>query len=56
MYPFSAECKDQDLRTLAQLDAVKIKFVNVTRNIVKEQGRFSVQSYIMCLSLIGNVH
>ncbi|KAK8114483.1 hypothetical protein PG999_006552 [Apiospora kogelbergensis] len=39
MYPFSAECKDQDLRTLAQLDAVKIKFVNVTRNIVKEQGK-----------------
>ncbi|KAK7941111.1 uncharacterized protein PG986_013498 [Apiospora aurea] len=39
MYPFSAECKDQDLRTLAQLDPVKIKFVNVTRNIVKEQGK-----------------
>ncbi|KAK8138442.1 hypothetical protein PG984_001822 [Apiospora sp. TS-2023a] len=37
MYPFSAECKDQDLRTLAQLDPVKIKFVNVTRNIVKDQ-------------------
>ncbi|KAK8049734.1 hypothetical protein PG994_011464 [Apiospora phragmitis] len=39
MYPFSAECKDQDLRTLAQLDAMKIKFVNVTRNIVKDQGK-----------------
>ncbi|KAK7907869.1 hypothetical protein PG985_015172 [Apiospora marii] len=39
MYPFSAECKDQDLRTLAQLDPVKIKFVNVTRNIVKDQEK-----------------
>ncbi|KAI1847401.1 hypothetical protein JX266_006626 [Neoarthrinium moseri] len=39
IYPFSVECKDQDLSTLAKLDATKIKFVQRTRAIVEEQRK-----------------
>ncbi|KAF5006612.1 hypothetical protein FDECE_7007 [Fusarium decemcellulare] len=35
IYPFSEECKDQDLRTLAGLDEEKIKFVHGTSTYAK---------------------
>ncbi|KAM0440132.1 hypothetical protein ACHAQK_005929 [Fusarium lateritium] len=35
IYPFSEECKDQDLRTLAGLDEEKIKFVHATSSLAK---------------------
>ncbi len=39
IYPFSAECKEQDLSTLAELDKNKIKFIFVTRKAVDEQSK-----------------
>lgn len=36
IYPFSAECKDQDLRTLAELDDKAISFVHFTRQLAAE--------------------
>ncbi|KAG7293360.1 hypothetical protein NEMBOFW57_003408, partial [Staphylotrichum longicolle] len=36
IYPFSAECKDQDLRTLAELDDKAITFVRFTRELAAE--------------------
>ncbi|KAG5925818.1 hypothetical protein E4U42_003905 [Claviceps africana] len=38
-YPFSDECKDQDLRTLADLSDDKVKFVHETRKFAKEHER-----------------
>lgn len=38
-YPFSDECKDQDLRSLADLDEEKIRFVHETRKFAKEHER-----------------
>ncbi|KXJ95489.1 hypothetical protein Micbo1qcDRAFT_26801 [Microdochium bolleyi] len=37
VYPFSSECKDQDLATLAELDESKTKVVMATRKVVKDQ-------------------
>ncbi|KAF4455443.1 hypothetical protein F53441_2232 [Fusarium austroafricanum] len=39
IYPFSEDCKDQDLRTLAGLDEEKIKFVHSTSNLARRHGR-----------------
>lgn len=36
VYPFSPDCKDQDLSTLAELDESKTKVVLATRKVVKE--------------------
>ncbi|KAK4240835.1 hypothetical protein C8A03DRAFT_12829, partial [Achaetomium macrosporum] len=36
IYPFSAECKDQDLQTLAELDDEAISFVRYTRRVVAQ--------------------
>ncbi|KAM0564300.1 hypothetical protein ACHAPJ_000510 [Fusarium lateritium] len=38
IYPFSEECKDQDLRTLAGLDEDKIEFVHTTGTYAKRYG------------------
>ncbi|GAB0141574.1 hypothetical protein EsHS_00002161 [Epichloe bromicola] len=38
-YPFSDECKDQDLRTLADLSDDKVQFVRETREFAKEHER-----------------
>ncbi|CEI64192.1 hypothetical protein FVEN_g9033 [Fusarium venenatum] len=40
IYPFSEDCKDQDLRTLAGLDEEKIKFVHNTSNLAR---RYALQ-------------
>lgn len=40
IYPFSEDCKDQDLRTLAGLDEEKIKFVHHTSNLAR---RYALQ-------------
>lgn len=39
IYPFSAECKDQDLSTLAELDENKIGFITVTRRAVDNHSK-----------------
>jgi hypothetical protein len=41
-YPFSAECKDQDLQTLAELDDEAISFVHYTRRLIAEHGEKSL--------------
>ncbi|KAF4988264.1 hypothetical protein FGRMN_9868 [Fusarium graminum] len=38
IFPFSEDCKDQDLRTLAGLDEEKIKFVHTTSTLAKRYG------------------
>ncbi|EFY90888.1 hypothetical protein MAC_03004 [Metarhizium acridum CQMa 102] len=38
-YPFSEDCKDQDLRTLADLNDDKIRFVHATRKFAREHKR-----------------
>ncbi|KAG4265672.1 hypothetical protein FPRO06_00952 [Fusarium proliferatum] len=38
IYPFSEDCKDQDLRTLAGLDEEKIKFVHHTSNLARRHA------------------
>ncbi|TWU74505.1 hypothetical protein ED733_005556 [Metarhizium rileyi] len=38
-YPFSEVCKDQDLRTLADLDDDKIRFVRATRRFARQHQR-----------------
>lgn len=37
-YPFSKECRDQDLRTLAELSEDGLRFVLETRDFVKTNG------------------
>ncbi|PKS06558.1 hypothetical protein jhhlp_007306 [Lomentospora prolificans] len=39
IYPFSNECKEQDLRTLAELDEAMISFVKETRSYAAEHKR-----------------
>ncbi|KAI5861841.1 hypothetical protein GGS23DRAFT_134284 [Durotheca rogersii] len=39
VYPFSAECKEHDLATLAELDDSKVKFVQFTRANVDKQKK-----------------
>ncbi|POR31222.1 Uncharacterized protein TPAR_08564 [Tolypocladium paradoxum] len=39
MYPFSDECKDKDLRTLAELNDDEIQYVHATRNFAKRHRR-----------------
>ncbi|KAK5663658.1 hypothetical protein OQA88_4089 [Cercophora sp. LCS_1] len=39
IYPFSAECKDQDLQSLADLDNDAMSFVKYTRRFVSENYR-----------------
>jgi hypothetical protein len=38
-YPFSDECKDKELRTLADLDDEKMQFVHETREYVKQHSK-----------------
>lgn len=38
--PFSDECEDQDLRTLAHLDEDKIQFVRATRAYIKRHSKY----------------
>jgi hypothetical protein len=40
IYPFSAECKDQDLQSLAELDDDAISFVHYTRRVAAKQSEF----------------
>jgi hypothetical protein len=40
-YPFSSECKDQDLRALAELDDDAISFVHYTRQFVADHSELS---------------
>ncbi|KAK3328841.1 hypothetical protein B0H66DRAFT_571609 [Apodospora peruviana] len=39
IYPFSAECRDQDLQSLAELDDDAISFVRYTRQYASQQKR-----------------
>ncbi|KAK3905192.1 hypothetical protein C8A05DRAFT_41853 [Staphylotrichum tortipilum] len=39
IYPFSPECKDQDLQTLAELDGDAISFVHYTRQMAAKQRK-----------------
>lgn len=39
IYPFSDECRDQDLQTLAALDDWAIRFVHDTRRYAAEHSR-----------------
>ncbi|KAL2264395.1 hypothetical protein VTK26DRAFT_4863 [Humicola hyalothermophila] len=39
VYPFSTECKDQDLQSLAELDAEAISFVHYARRFVAEHKK-----------------
>ncbi|KAF7553282.1 hypothetical protein G7046_g7146 [Stylonectria norvegica] len=41
VYPFSAECKDQELRGLAELDDEQIGFVHETREYAKQRSESS---------------
>ncbi|KAI1266794.1 hypothetical protein F5Y18DRAFT_416103 [Xylariaceae sp. FL1019] len=36
IYPFSAECKDQDLKNLAGLDELRMKFIKYTRSLIAQ--------------------
>ncbi|OHE93050.1 hypothetical protein CORC01_11689 [Colletotrichum orchidophilum] len=39
IYPFSEDCRDQDLRTLAQLDDNAVKFIHYTRAMAVQNKR-----------------
>jgi len=39
IYPFSGECKDQDLQSLAELDDEAMKFVKYTRQFASDHSR-----------------
>lgn len=40
MYPFSDECKDKDLRALADLSDDEIQFVHATKHYAKRHRKF----------------
>lgn len=40
IYPFSAECRDADLRSLAELDDDAIELVRYTRKYVAEHSKY----------------
>ncbi|KAH6659977.1 hypothetical protein BKA67DRAFT_546399 [Truncatella angustata] len=44
IHPFSVDCTEQDLSTLAKLDAGKIKFIHQTRAIIREQSEYCTYS------------
>ncbi|KAI1083307.1 hypothetical protein F5B20DRAFT_455693 [Whalleya microplaca] len=39
IYPFSAECKEQELTTLAELDEARNRFIQFTRSNVEKQKK-----------------
>lgn len=39
VYPFSEECRDSDLQTLAELDETAIQFVQYTRTYSNEHSK-----------------
>ncbi|KAI1504438.1 hypothetical protein F5X99DRAFT_40880 [Biscogniauxia marginata] len=39
IYPFSAECKEQDLKTLAELDEAKTHFIKLTRTNIENHKK-----------------
>lgn len=41
IYPFSAECKDQDLQTLAELDDEALDFVRYSRQFACQHSKLS---------------
>lgn len=43
MYPFSDECKDKDLRTLADLNDDEIQYVHATRHFAKRHRKCLTQ-------------
>jgi hypothetical protein len=43
IYPFSRECKDQELRALAQLDEAMVQFVRDTRSYATDHSEYSPQ-------------
>lgn len=46
LYPFSQECKDSDLQTLAELDDDSLDFVKRTRIYVEDYSRHN-SSFVM---------
>ena len=44
IYPFSTECKDQDLQSLAELDDEAINFVSSTRQFAAAHCECSIES------------
>lgn len=42
IYPFSAECKDQDLQSLAELDDDAMAFVKYTRQYASDHSEWHV--------------
>ena len=55
VYPFSPECKDQDLQSLAELDDNGLDFVRYTRRIVAEHSKFFSHSFTIQLVLIRDI-
>lgn len=48
IYPFSAECKEQDLSSLADLDGSKTKFIFVTRKAVDDHSKDNFSYLVAC--------
>lgn len=44
MYPFTSECKDKELRTLADLSDDELEFVHSTREQVKRRSELPNES------------
>jgi hypothetical protein len=47
VYPFSTECRDQDLQTLAELDDEAISFVKYTRRVVAQNSKFDADIFVL---------
>lgn len=43
IYPFSDECRDQDLQSLASLDEPSIRFVHDTRRYAAEHSKWAAR-------------
>ncbi len=44
VYPFSSSCRDEELRSLAQLDDTGIRFVKYTRGYVADSSKSNPES------------
>ena len=47
VYPFSSSCRDEELRSLAQLDDTGILFVKYTRGYVADSSKSNLASQVV---------
>jgi hypothetical protein len=56
IYPFSGECKDQDLQSLAELDDETMAFVRYTRRFASDYSELPQPTTIVVQTALGSAN